>query len=269
MSTLSSVEKKEKMDMLFTRLDEFFHQLFNLYPKERDFLKYKNMILSAKSLSAYNVCDRFAQSLMIFEYEIIHENESFFLNYPMDDINVLEGHMELIRKLKNVWNTSSTNTKKSIWGYMQIFISFFKDIYDEIEIVYIKLKGIIALIYDEMKKTYTGKLIYFNYMKHISLCQSAKDEKFILQFSDILQKHKPAIKRMKEQLVKGQGMTHFIGFDYTLHETEHSCLFDWIEKNWNEYNLLVKTTIFKTCLGIIKTAKMIKERNKSKNEKSK
>lgn len=257
MIVVQVMSKRTKYTALFDRFDEFFKQLFILYPNETDFMKYKNKIWIAKSFSERDVCDRIAQSLMIFEYEIKNENAQFFLEYPMDDITVLDGHMELIIKIKHIWGTSSDITKESIWKYLQIFIILFKEIYNEIQIVYIKLKGLLGLMHIEMYKTAAGKIIYIEYMKQIHLCQSIDNTEFISEFSDILQKHKPAIKLM----MNDKQLTHFIGFDYTKHVSQHSGFFDWLEKTWNNNGLLIRTTVFKTTLGIIKTAKLIRMTN--------
>jgi hypothetical protein len=248
--------KRTKYTELFDRFDDFFKQLYALYPKETDFVKYKNKIWMAKSISEREVCDRIAQSLLIFEYEIKNENDKFFLDYPMDDINVLEGHIELIQKLTYIWTTSSSVTKSNIWRYLQIFIALFKKIYNDIQIVYIKLKGLLGLLRADMYRTPVGKVIYTEYMQQINLCQSVDNTVFIIEFSDVLQRHKRTIKLM----MSDEQLPNFICFDYTKHHTQHNGFFDWIEQSWSNQNLMFRTTIFKTLLGIIKTSKAIRSR---------
>lgn len=259
---LEEMTLDEKYNFLFKKFDEFFDGLFKIYPNEENFAIYRNKIwLGKNALGKKEVCERLCQSLIIFEHEIKHENDEFFVNYPLDEISAFEEHMEFVKRLKDIWTSSSQTTKNNIWLYLQGFISIFLQIYDDIELLYIKLKGYIALISSSMKCDVVGGIIYWQYLKQVKFCQDVKDEEFILEFADLLQKHKPQLKKMQAD----KKLTEFLNFDPDKHydpktqkSPQHSGFLDWIEHNWNNYNLLVKSTTYRLCLSIIKMAQIIK-----------
>jgi hypothetical protein len=250
--------EKNKYDKLFVKFDEFFDNLHNIYPHEKDFYIYQNRIWMGKqTLGKSEVCERIAQSLMIFEHEIKHEDCSFFMDNPLDKASAIDGHDALIVKIKTIWNTCSDKTQTNVWRYLQSFVGIIRDIYSEIELTYIKIKGFIGLISSEMINDPAGQIIYWQYLKLIKMCQTKIDTEFIIDFSNFLQKHKHQLKNMK----KSENFQDFLSFDPIKFESSHSGFLDWLQHNWSNYNILIRTACFHLFMSVIRTSQIIRNKN--------
>jgi len=244
------VEIKDKnIDRLFNKFEEFFDAIYNAYPDEHAFVKYKALLWFARDKNKWDVADRIAQSIIIFSNEILKKNDKFFLEYPMTDVSTLSEYDMLIVRIRALWNTSSKISKENIWEFLRMFVGLIKKIYSEDELQIIRFKGIMALLKSHMLKTVAGSVIYNAYteMANRSFVTKPVNVELIQTFVTTLStKYKGEFEMLKTHLNGDK----FIGFQAV--KTMDSGLFDWIENCWKNLDKMTRITIYRYFSSIMK-----------------
>lgn len=128
MDTDKETDTESKFINLFNKkLLEFANDLVSIFPSMYDFQIFqiavewsiKIDIHAPLSFFNYHIKDRFHQ-------KILNKDESFFLCESFEDCNKYIDHyghdLNLIEKLKNIWQTLDEDNKSIIWRYMQVLL---------------------------------------------------------------------------------------------------------------------------------------------------
>jgi len=96
---------------------EFLSKMEATFPDEEKIKKYKFMFDGIKQLSPKTPVEMFMTNLQSFGVQIMSKDETFFKNDQyVNNVESMSGKLGLVDR----WNNIPTETKNSIWNYMQI-----------------------------------------------------------------------------------------------------------------------------------------------------
>ena len=102
------------------KLLEFMQDLIDTYKHDGDFVVCKNLTEISISYD-YTMPQQIFHMYVVDKYEeqIVTGNEDFFLQETYDP-SVTD--IQVVNKLKQMWQTLDPNNKKIVWQYMQVLV---------------------------------------------------------------------------------------------------------------------------------------------------
>ena len=114
-----------------SNLEKFFSNLKTAYPDDTDLPYYWDKIIAVKKINARMVVENFMSAVEPYIEQIMSKDDNFFLFLDVQSVVEMDSqgmiasnaYVELINKLKTLWNNMTVASKEHIWKYFQIFVT--------------------------------------------------------------------------------------------------------------------------------------------------
>jgi hypothetical protein len=102
----------------------FNDDLIKTFPEENDFKVYRRGLEWLKQSNAKKICNLFKVYTFNYREKIQSKDETFFLNTNYDDVLDTndEGIVLVINKLKQYWETLTSDNQEKIWEYLNTLL---------------------------------------------------------------------------------------------------------------------------------------------------
>jgi hypothetical protein len=101
----------------FDQLVTFLGELKDMYPDDPDFPLGLTSVKLMRTVNPTMVVKMFYDAATPYESEITSRNENFFLDHSFSDVQDVD--FNLLDKLKHYVRGMSTESKKSVWVYVE------------------------------------------------------------------------------------------------------------------------------------------------------
>ena len=117
----------ELIEVFNNKLIEFAKDLIYIFPSVNDFHIFLTACEWSVCIDKYSPLSFFTCLVVEpFKEKIIKKDESFFLYESYDEYNEYMQHyghdLNLVNKLKKIWQTLDEKNKETIWKYMQVLL---------------------------------------------------------------------------------------------------------------------------------------------------
>lgn len=116
-------------DLFNRKLNEFMDDLIMICPPEmeRQFTIFKDVLKWAIAFNKTYPCEIFESTVIKpFGHQIKERNEEFFLRETYETYNSYYKNyyndLNIVEKLKNVWNTLDNHNRKIVWQYFDVLV---------------------------------------------------------------------------------------------------------------------------------------------------
>ena len=106
------------------KLEEFLKDLIECFPEMKDIKLLRSGIQLAKTMDVtlpQKVFDEHVHDA--YEHKILNKDEGFFMNENYQHIIDTHGlDLDIVSKIKSIWNNLEERNKEVIWKYLQVLV---------------------------------------------------------------------------------------------------------------------------------------------------
>lgn len=102
------------------KMDEFFKDLINVFPNDKDLKLAKSAFNLSKLNNVELPCKIFYKAIYNYKDNILKKNENFFLENDYNDLVIddIDITSQLIQKIKDNWKSLNNKDKECVWTYL-------------------------------------------------------------------------------------------------------------------------------------------------------
>jgi RNA recognition motif-containing protein len=116
------MSKKIFIDAFFNQFQDFLEQLEKVLPNDTDIPTYMMGLKIMRTGNPMYLVREFISQTSPFETSLRARDEKFFLDYTFDEFADNDWLIQMINKLKGLWQGFSDNNKKCIWDYINLLL---------------------------------------------------------------------------------------------------------------------------------------------------